>query len=40
MKVGIGKVEKVKHRISKEIQAMKVVIHKDKIQSGNEEEQV
>ena len=33
-----GKVEKVKHKISNEIRAMKV-IHKEKIQLGSEEEQ-
>ena len=32
-----GKVKKVKHKISEEIRAMKV-IHKDQIQSGSEEE--
>ena len=33
-----GKVEKVKHKISKQIRAMKV-IHKDQIQLGSEDEQ-
>ena len=35
---GFGKVEKVRHKISKEIRAMKV-IHKDRIQLGSDEEQ-
>ena len=33
-----GKVEKVRHKISKEVRAMKV-IHKDRMQLGSDEEQ-